>query len=87
MALGPHVNMDGDGDVNLKAGCEALQTGLRLRGVAESERAYLEAAATRCPAYDPAKYIAAMKALAAHYPDDLDAQTLYAESLMIPIRW
>ncbi len=87
MALGPHVNMDGDGDVDLKAGCEALQTGLRLTGVAEGERAYLEAAATRCPAYDPAKYIAAMKALAGRFPDDLDAQTLYAESLMIPIRW
>src|ERR1019366_5821094 len=87
MALGPHVNMDGDGDVDLKAGCEALQTGLRLTGVAADERAYLEAAATRCPAYDPAKYIAAMKALAARYADDLDAQTLYAESLMIPIRW
>jgi tetratricopeptide (TPR) repeat protein len=87
MALGPHVNMDGDGDVDLKAGCEALQTGLRLTGVAAGELAYLEAAATRCPAYDPAKYIAAMKALAARYPDDLDAQTLYAESLMIPIRW
>ncbi|HSR07940.1 MAG TPA: hypothetical protein VLM42_12370 [Bryobacteraceae bacterium] len=87
MALGPHVNMDGDGDVDLKAGCEALQTGLRLAGVAAGERVYLEAAAARCPAYDPAKYIAAMKALAARYPDDLDAQTLYAESLMIPIRW
>ena len=87
MALGPHVNMDGDGDVDLKAGCVALQTGLRVAGIAESERAYLEAAATRCPAYDPGKYIAAMKALAARYPDDLDAQTLYAESLMIPIRW
>ena len=87
MALGPHVNMDGDGDVDLKTGCEALQTGLRLAGVAEGERAYLEAAATRCPAYDPAKYITAMKALAARYPDDLDAQTFYAESLMIPIRW
>ncbi len=87
MALGPHVNMDGDGDVDLKAGCEALETGLRLTGVAESERAYLEAAATRCPAYDPAKYIAAMKALAGRFPDDLDAQTLFAESLMIPIRW
>jgi len=87
MALGPHVNMDGDGDVDLKAGCEALETGLRLSGVAEGERAYLEAAATRCPAYDPAKYIAAMKALAGRFQDDLDAQTLYAESLMIPIRW
>ena len=67
MALGPHVNMDGDGDVDLKAGCEALETGLRLTGVAAGERAYLEAAATRCPAYDPAKYIAAMKALAASF--------------------
>lgn len=87
MALGPHVNMDGDGDVDLKAGCDALQTGLRLTSVPEAERAYLEAAAKRCPAYDPHTYAEAMKALAARYPDDLDAQTFYAESLMVPIRW
>jgi len=87
MALGPHINMDGDGDVDPKAGCEALQTGLRLTGVPDAERAYLDAAAKRCPAYEPQTYAAAMKALAARYPDDLDAQTFYAESLMLPIRW
>ena len=28
-----------------------------------------------------------MKSLAERYPDDLDAATLYAESLMVPVRW
>jgi tetratricopeptide (TPR) repeat protein len=28
-----------------------------------------------------------MKRLAEQYPDDLDAATLYAESLMVPVRW
>src|ERR1700730_16065447 len=28
-----------------------------------------------------------MRALAARYPDDLDALTFYAESLMVPVRW
>jgi len=51
------------------------------------ERAYLEAAATRCPEYKGDAYAAAMKHLAEQYPDDLDAATLYAESLMVPVRW
>jgi tetratricopeptide (TPR) repeat protein len=57
---------------------------------AENERAYVEALSVRYVA-DPASadkaqlagnYAAAMKALSARYPDDLDAATMYAESLM-----
>jgi tetratricopeptide (TPR) repeat protein len=56
----------------------------------ENERAYAEALFARYVAVpagaDQAKvgrdYAAAMKALSARYPDDLDAATLYAESLM-----
>jgi len=51
------------------------------------ERAYLDTVAAFCPEYKPDVYIAAAKKLASDYPDDLDAQTLYAESLMIPVRW
>jgi tetratricopeptide (TPR) repeat protein len=86
MAQSPHINMDLDGDVDLKAGCAALEEGRQL-ATEERERAYLAAAATRCPEYQPDKYSAAMWALTQRYPDDLDALTFYAESLMIPVRW
>jgi tetratricopeptide (TPR) repeat protein len=56
----------------------------------ENERAYVEALSKRYVA-EPASadksklerdYASAMKALSARYPDDLDAATMYAESLM-----
>jgi tetratricopeptide (TPR) repeat protein len=79
--------MDGDPTYDLKGSCEAVVSGLKLSNTAARERAYLEAAAKRCPEDRPQPYIEAMRALAARYPDDLDAATLYAESLMIPVRW
>ena len=87
MAQGPYINMDGDPTFDQKASCAAAEAGLKLTAVPPRERAYLEAAATRCPEEKPQVYIDAMRALAARYPDDLDAATLYAESLMLPIRW
>jgi tetratricopeptide (TPR) repeat protein len=87
MSQGPYINMDGDPSVDLKGSCEAVAAGSKLSGAPPRERAYLEAAATWCPEYKPEPYIAAARKLAADYPDDLDAQTLYAESLMIPVRW
>jgi tetratricopeptide (TPR) repeat protein len=88
MALGPHINMDMDGDVNLKEGCDALSKAKALSQQSSAyEKAYLATAATRCPEYDPAQYTDAMRRLHQQYPDDLDAATLYAESLMIPARW
>lgn len=88
MALGPYINMDGDSDVKLKESCAAVQAGLRVAANGSIDRAWLEAAGTRCPDFaDPSKYIRAMHDLAARLPDDPDAQTLYAEALMIPVRW
>ncbi|MEO8369824.1 MAG: hypothetical protein ABI806_11535 [Candidatus Solibacter sp.] len=89
MSTGPYVNMgaEGDGDLDSKAACQAVEKGLKIAGAPARERAYLEAAATRCPAYKGDVYAAAMKHLAEQYPDDLDAATLYAESLMVPVRW
>jgi tetratricopeptide (TPR) repeat protein len=87
-SLAPYVNMDGDPTYQIKASCAAVEAGMKIEGVNAAERAWLDAAATRCPDFaDPSKYIAAMKTLAARFPDDPDAQTLYAESLMIPVRW
>src|SRR5579864_506934 len=87
-SLGPYINMDGDPTFDIKESCAAVQKGLALKNANSTERAWLEAAATRCPDFaDPARYIAAMRNLAAKYPDDPDAQTFYAEALMIPTRW
>jgi tetratricopeptide (TPR) repeat protein len=86
MALGPHINMDMDGDINLKEGCEALSKAKKLTTSAY-ERGYLDSAASRCPEYKPKAYSDSVRQLYDRNPDDLDAATLYAESLMIPVRW
>jgi len=88
MSQGPYVNMDGEPTYDQKAACAASAMGLKIEGAPERERAYLQAVQAQCPDYkDPQAYITAMKALKDRYPDDLDALTLYADSLMIPVRW
>jgi tetratricopeptide (TPR) repeat protein len=89
MATGPYVNTDGPPTPQqMKDSCQAVQAGLSIAGLSADDRAWLESAATRCPDFsDPAKYIAAMRALAARFPDDPDAQTWFAESLMVAVRW
>ena len=87
MAAGPYINMDSDPDYKQKESCEAAEAGLKLTGAPERERAYLEAAAKRCPEFQPQPYIEAMRTLTERWPDDLDALTLYAESLLIASRW
>jgi hypothetical protein len=87
MALGPHVNMDGDEDVQMKESCEAVRAAqTRINTASERERVYINAVSTRCPEYRSADYQTAMRDLAGRYPDDLDAATLYVESLMVPTR-
>jgi tetratricopeptide (TPR) repeat protein len=91
LALGANYN-DPEPEIDrLKKARAEVEKALALSAdAAENERAYVEALATRYVA-DPASadrpqlardYAAAMKALSARYPDDLDAATLYAESLM-----
>ena len=88
MATGPYLNMDMEPELRMKESCEAAQAGLRIENIAPIDKVWLETAVSRCPDYgDPSKYIAAMRALAARYPDDPDAQTWLAESLMLPVRW
>ncbi len=88
MAMGPYLNMDMDPDVNVKEACNAANTGLQMAALAPPDRAWLEAAAARCPDFsDPSKYIDAMRRLAAIFPDDPDVQTWFAESLLLPVRW
>jgi tetratricopeptide (TPR) repeat protein len=89
LALGPCINLDVD-PPHEKAAYEALQKALFLApGATESERAYIQALAKRYSS-DPKielrkldiEYAHAMREMSKHYPDDLDAATLYAESLM-----
>ena len=89
MSTGPYVNMgsEGDGDLDSKAACVAAANGMKIVDAPAHERAYVEAANARCPEYKPDAYIAAMKSVMERYPDDLDAAVLYAESLMVPVRW
>jgi tetratricopeptide (TPR) repeat protein len=89
LAFGPCINLDVD-PPHEKAAYEAVQKAISLSpGATESERAYIQALATRYSA-DPGvnlrkldtDYAHAMRELSRRYPDDLDAATLYAESLM-----
>ena len=93
-ALGPNINAP----ITPEAAKEAFDAigEARTRGARASakEQAYIEALATRYAA-DPkadrppldAAYAAAMRNLAAKFPDDLDAATLFAQSLMDTAPW
>jgi len=89
LALGPCINLDVD-PPHEKAAYEAVQKELFLAPRAtERERAYIQALSKRYSS-DPkvdlrklgAQYANAMRELHQHYPDDLDAATLFGESLM-----
>jgi tetratricopeptide (TPR) repeat protein len=88
-ALGPNINLDVDHEHEIAA-YQAVQKALKIaKDAPENERAYVQALATRYsdePNADlkklAADYSDAMRELTERYPDDLDAATLYAESLM-----
>jgi len=94
LALGPNINMDVDAE-HEKAAYEAVQKALALASKAsEAERAYIDALAKRYsndPKADLKKlsvdYKNAMADVYRHLPDDLDAATLYAESIMVLRPW
>ncbi len=90
LALGPCINLTDVDPPHEKAAYEAVQKALSLApGGTIRERDYIHALTTR---YSPdpkvdlrkldAEYANAMRELSKRYPDDLDAATLYAESLM-----
>lgn len=93
-AIGPNYNLDID-DARSKQAYDAMQKAVTLakNGPLE-ERAYVEAMAIRFspdPKADRAalarQYADRMAAVVKQYPDDLDAATLYAESLMNLRAW
>jgi len=89
LVLGPHVNAPMDPG-NIAAAWERLQKALALSENAQPwQQAWIEALAARYAENPPEDrsqldqaYAQAMARLVARYPDDLDAATLYAESLM-----
>jgi tetratricopeptide (TPR) repeat protein len=89
LTLGPNYNLPVDLKRE-KAGYDAVQRALGLQeGASVAERAYINALAFRY-SNDPkadlhqldVAYRDAMSKLVKSYPDDLDAATLYAESMM-----
>jgi tetratricopeptide (TPR) repeat protein len=89
LAVGPNYNLDVDAERE-KLAYETLQKAQTLAAHApQIEKDYVAALVTRYsgdanPDYKKLSlgYATAMKALSQKYPDDLDAATLYAESLM-----
>jgi len=89
LALGPNINMDVDPKAELAA-YDAVQAALtRIDTAPEVERDYVRTLAVRYsndPKADLKKlardYADGMRTLSQKYPDDLDAATLFAESLM-----
>jgi tetratricopeptide (TPR) repeat protein len=89
LTLGPNYNLPVDPERE-KAGYDAVQRALSLQdNASDPERAYINALAVRY-SNDPKAdlhqldlaYRDAMSKLVKSYPDDLDAVTLYAESMM-----
>ncbi len=89
LTLGPNYNLPVDPERE-RAGYDAVQRAIALKqNASEPEQAYIDALTVRYSndpnadlhALDRA-YADAMRKLAARYPDDLDAATLFAESMM-----
>ena len=88
LVLGPNINAAMAPDDEPKALALVQKAQSLARGVTARERAYIDALATRYtgkadgrPAADRA-FAEAMRALTKKYPRDLDAATIFAESLM-----
>ncbi|MGH8292786.1 MAG: hypothetical protein ACRESA_04875 [Gammaproteobacteria bacterium] len=86
---GPNINAPMDPDSGVKAYAAAQQALSLLTYASPEEQDFIHAVATRYAVKPEADrtaldhaYADAMGTLAAKYPKDLDAQTLYAESLM-----
>lgn len=92
-ALGPNINAP----ITPEAAAEAwtaIGQARQARGASDRERAFIEALATRYAADPKAErapldkaYAEAMRALTRRYPDDLEAATLFAQSLMDTNPW
>jgi tetratricopeptide (TPR) repeat protein len=96
LSIGPNYNDTAVDENRARATREAVRNAQeRLAGASERERAYVAAIAKRYASEDPKSdwlafhrsYSEAMRAMVAKYPDDLDAATMFAESLMMLRPW
>ncbi|HWQ36161.1 MAG TPA: hypothetical protein VNQ79_25210 [Blastocatellia bacterium] len=95
LAVGPNYNEPTIDPERMKAACESVQKAQSLAaGATEGERAYIGALAKRFTLEaNPdvkklgAAYSDAMRDVYRNFPDDLDAATLYADSLMNVQPW
>ena len=96
LSIGPNYNDTAVDAARAQATYEAVRNAEQRAGRAsERERDYVAALARRYPSPEPASdwlgfhrgYSEAMRAMMAKYPDDLDAATLFAESLMMLRPW
>ncbi len=92
-ALGPNINAPITPEA-ARDGWNAIGQARQARGANEKERAFIEALATRYTADSKAErapldraYAEAMRELTKRYPDDLEAATLFAQSLMDTAPW
>src|SRR5690606_21626398 len=96
LAIGPNYNDTEIDEARAAATYEAVQNALeRAQRASPREQAYIDAIARRYPSPDPESdwlafhrdYSDAMRAMTQRFPDDLDAATLFAESLMMLRPW
>jgi tetratricopeptide (TPR) repeat protein len=94
LAHGPHVNAGMDSAGGVAAWAALVEARRRAPGAAPRERAFIEALGHRYSAVPPANrapldsaYARAMAEVVKRYAADLDAATLYAESLMDLSPW
>jgi len=96
LAIGPNYNDTAVDAARARATHDAVQAALaRAPKASERERAYVAAVAKRYASPEPTSdwlafhraYSDAMRELVVRYPDDLDAATLFAESLMMLRPW
>jgi len=100
LALGPNINVTSNGKVIMsdeerRKAYRAVQKAVALTGnVSEQERDYIDALAARydgdpTTAREPMDiaYMKAMRELYQKYPDDDDAASLFAESMMNTMPW
>jgi len=100
LALGPNINVTSNGKVVMSddertAAYAAIQEAVRLKaGASQKEQDFIDALASRYNG-DPATprepldnaYMDAMRDLYHNYPDDDDAASLFAESMMNTMPW
>ncbi|MEO8467602.1 MAG: hypothetical protein ABI640_19935 [Gammaproteobacteria bacterium] len=96
MSIGPNYNDTAIDAARAAATFEAVKNALEREADGnERERAYIDALAKRYPSPEPVAdwlgfhraYSDAMRAMVAKYPDDVDAATMFAESLMMLRPW